>query len=63
MTCEQEAELYEELMLVYAENERLRKAIQDAIKEADEPSSDDPFDVIYQYGVAIHIIKKALEGK
>jgi hypothetical protein len=63
MTCEQEAELYEELMLVYAENDRLRKAMQNAIKEAEQPSYGDPFTAMDYYYDAICILEKALEGK
>jgi len=45
------------------EIERLRKAMQDAIKEANQPSYGDPFDALDYCYDAISILKNALEGK
>jgi len=45
------------------EIERLRKAMQNAIKEAEQPSYGDPFTALDYYYDAICILKKALEGK
>lgn len=63
MTVEQEMELYEELMLVYAENERLRGSIAEAIKEARQPHYGDKYIQLDNYYYAILILEKALERK